>query len=148
MNGDGTADTTQDEYVELVNMTIVALDLGGLTISDAVGVRHTFAPDTILPPLGTIVVFGGGGAPTGLFGGARVVTASSGGLNLNNAGDTVRLASGATTIDSVTFGSEGGMDDALVRMTEGDVMAPLVRHSTVRPGVRFSQGVRTSGFAF
>ena len=48
-NGDGTASTTQDEFVELVNVTAVAIDIGGLTLSDATGLRHTFPPGTWVP---------------------------------------------------------------------------------------------------
>ena len=140
---------TNDEFVELVNMTVVALDLGGMTISDATGVRHTFPAGTVLPPLGTLVVFGGGGAPNGLFGGALVTRASAGPLGLNNDGDTVTLRRGSTVIDSVTYsGTIASMDESIVRMTEGDVAATMVRHTTLRTGVRFTPGTRVSGFAF
>ncbi|MCB9599010.1 MAG: lamin tail domain-containing protein [Sandaracinus sp.] len=148
VSGDGSASTTQDEFVELVNVTIVALDVSGMTISDSTNVRHTFPAGTVIPPLGTLVVFGGGGAPAGLFGGAIVQRASSGSLGLNNDADTVTLRLGATTIDTVTYGAAANMDESVVRMSEGDDSAAMVRHSTLRAGVRFSPGTRVSGFAF
>jgi hypothetical protein len=40
------------------------------------------------------------------------------------------------------------MDESIVRMTEGDVAATMVRHTTLRAGVRFTPGTRVSGFAF
>ncbi len=148
VSGDGMVSSTNDEFIELVNMTVVALDLSGMTISDTM-TRHTFPPGTVLPPLGTLVVFGGGGVPNGLFGGALVTRASTGTLSLNNDGDTVTLRRGGTVIDAVTYNSTiANMDESIVRMTEGDVAATMVRHTTLRAGVRYSPGTRASGFAF
>jgi beta propeller repeat protein len=144
-NGDGTPSTTQDEYIEIVNVTDVALDLGGCTISDSVQVRHTFPAGTIVPAGGAIVVFAGG-APAGRFGGVIHQVTTTTQLGFNNGGDTVtlRAADGVTTIDTMTYGSEGGNDDALVRSPE--LTGPFVRHSTVTPGVRFSPGTTVDGF--
>jgi len=140
-NGDGTASTTQDEFVELVNVTAVAIDIGGLTLSDATGLRHTFPPGTWVPSLGVVVVFAGG-TPTGTFGGAAVQVASSGQLGLNNTGDTLTLSDGATVIDTATYGSEGGMDQSIVR--DG---AMWVRHSTLPDTVgAYSPGTFSDGY--
>lgn len=149
-NGDGTASTTQDEFVEIVNATGNALDLSGMTLSDATGVRHTFAPGTVLPALGTMVVFGGGGVgATSLFGGARVAIASSGALGLNNDGDTITLRAGTTVIDTVMYGTAAGMDESIVRNPEVGVAATFARHSTMTGAVgRFSPGNTVRGFAF
>ncbi len=150
VNGDGTADVTQDEMVEIVNVTPVAIDLSGATLRDSSSLRHTFPAGTVLPAGGTIVVFGGGGVgATSLFGGAQVQVASSGQLGLNNGGDTVTLnaASGAM-IDTVTYGSAGGNDESLVR--DLDVTGTTwVRHSMATGAVgAYSPGVGVNGFAF
>ena len=146
-NGDGSASATQDEFVEIINFTTSALDLSGVTLSDASSVRHTFAPGTILPALGSIVVFGGG-TPTGLFAGARVVVASSGTLGLNNGGDTVTIASASgTTLDAVTFGSQTGVSQSLHRSP--GLEGPLTVHSTITGAVGdYSPGTTPSGFPY
>ncbi|HJL18422.1 MAG TPA: MopE-related protein [Sandaracinaceae bacterium LLY-WYZ-13_1] len=115
VNGDGSASTTQDELVELLNDTGVPIDISGYVLRDGDSVRHTFPAGTTIPALGMVVVFGGG-TPAGTFGGAIVQTASSGRLGLNNTGDTVTLedASG-TVVDTVSYGSEGNMDQSIVR---------------------------------
>ncbi|HEY8427986.1 MAG TPA: MopE-related protein, partial [Sandaracinaceae bacterium] len=114
-NGDGTPNTSQDEYVEIMNLTGAAIDLSGLVLRDAVGDRHVFPSGTVVPAGGFVVVFGGG-APTGNFAGATVHVASTGQLGLNNEGDTLTLTTASgTVIDTVSYGSEGGMDQAIVR---------------------------------
>ena len=143
-NGDGTRDATDDEFVELANTTYAAVDISGWTLSDGNSVRHTFASGTVIPPREAAVVFGGG-TPTGDFGHAAanglVFTASTGGLSLNNSGDTVTLKDDlGTVVQSVTYGSEGGHDVSLTRNPDMS-NSPLVQHTTVSTGgARFSPG--------
>jgi hypothetical protein len=91
-NGDGTRSSSQDEFVELVNRTGEPIDLSGYKLSDADAIRHQFSAGTIIPPFEAVVIFGGG-TPKGAFGnGAEkglVLIASSGGLSLNNGGDSI-----------------------------------------------------------
>ena len=88
-NGDGTREAQEDEFIEFYNMG-GQIDISGYTISDAAQERHVFPSGTILPANGVLVLFGGGN-PTGSFGGAIVQTASTGLLNMNNAGDMVTM---------------------------------------------------------
>jgi hypothetical protein len=151
-NGDGTRDGTEDEFVELVNITAGSLDLSGVTIADAVTVRHTFPPGTIVPSGGAVVVFGGG-TPTGSFGGSVVQVASGGMLGFNNTGDTVTVSNaGAVQLDQHTYGSEGGNDEALLKDPEPDSAVPSaggpgwVLHSLgPGPGLIFSPGTKADG---
>jgi len=118
-NGDGVVSAYDDEFVELVNTTYDAIDISGWTLSDAIGVRHTFTTGTVIPPREAAVVFGGG-VPTGDFGNAGanglVSTASTGTLGLNNSGDTLTLADDlGTVVQQVTYGSEGGHNQSLTR---------------------------------
>ena len=148
INGDGTASATQDEFIELRNVTNVGLDISGYTLSDSVSVRHTFPPGTVLATGEVIVVFGGG-TPTGLFGGAMVQTATAGSLGLNNGGDSVTLAdSTGTTIDTMTYGAEGGNNQSLVRVPE--TTGAFVQHSTdaLAAGRAESPGTLRNGIAF
>jgi hypothetical protein len=125
-NQDGVVSTSQDEFVELVNTGGLAVSLDGWSLSDAVQVRHLFAADALIPAYSFFVVFGGG-SPQGF---AHAATASSGGLGLNNAGDTVSLADDAAQlIDALAYGSEGGKDVSLTRSPDG--IGSLVLHSTV-----------------
>ena len=79
-NRDGTRDTSQDEFVELVNTTTHDIDISGYQLltrgtgtSDTL--RHTFPSGSIVTACTAIVVFGGGNfdANDAAFGGVRVV---------------------------------------------------------------------------
>ena len=91
-NCDGVRDAGDDEFIELVNISSAPLILDGVTLSDALQVRHTFADGQTLDPGQPIVIFGGGPLACPGFAGLEVWPASSGGLSLNNTGDTITLA--------------------------------------------------------
>ncbi len=143
--GDANCDGNRgndDEFVELVNPGRVPVDLSGGTVSDGASVRHTFAAATVLDPGEVLVVFGGGSwgaAGLGSSGpwclsipsNASVITASSGGLGLDNAADTVTVTAGAAS-DTWTWGAEGNQDESVHR--DPDLSdTPMVLHSGV-PG--------------
>lgn len=147
-NGDGVRDATQDEFVEIVNTGDFEADLSGVTISDGVALRHVFADGTTLAAGAAIVVFGGG-TPTGDFGGAAVVTASTGALGLNNGGDTVSVAAAdGTVIAAISYGGEGGNNQSLTR--DPDLTGDFVQHSdaTDANGALFSPGTEVDGDPF
>jgi len=118
-NGDGTRDSSDDEFVELVNAGPEPVDIAGWAISDSSEVRHVF-PDSlpiVVLPGGIVTVFGGG-TPTGI--GGLVFTASTGRLSLNNDSDVVMLTNaGGAAVDRHAYGSEGGRDRSLVRAPDG-----------------------------
>ena len=88
-NGDGEYVHNEDEFIEFYNMG-GQIDISGYTNSDAAQERHVFPSGTIIPANGVLVLFGGGN-PTGSFGGAIIQIASTGLLNMNNAGDMVTM---------------------------------------------------------
>ena len=143
-NGDGVNSYSDDEFVEIVNMTGSDLYLGGATLSDGFGVRHTFPTST--PTLSTgcaIVVFGGGDPATytGDFGGAVLQAASEGALGLNNSGDDVTLtAADGSVLATASYGGDGGDNQSLTR--NPDVYGEsFTKHSEVSPtGGLFSPG--------
>jgi len=152
-NGDGVRDAGDDEFIELLNTGYTDADVSGWTLADGVQIRHTFPAGTVIPAREAVVVFGGG-TPTGDFGNAAanglVFTASTGALGLNNSGDTVTLADdAAATVQSVTYGSEGGSDESLVRDPDFS-NAPFVQHTTATGsgGSLYSPGTRISGQPF
>lgn len=147
-NGDGIREAQGDEFVEFYNSNPI-LDISGYTISDADAVRHTFPANTIIPSKGVVVVFGGG-TPTGTFGGAVVQTASTGLLNLNNAGDmlTLRDTQGNVVAIFDINGLSGNPDEAYTR--NPDITGAFVQHASIPAanGAFFSPGKRVNGSNF
>ncbi|OGR04057.1 MAG: hypothetical protein A2284_12310 [Deltaproteobacteria bacterium RIFOXYA12_FULL_61_11] len=141
-NADGVRDLNADEFVELVNAGTSEVDLSGWTLADSTDPRHVFPQGTMLAPSAVLVVFGGG-APTLPI---AWQVASSGGLGLNNSGDTLTLCDqSGTPVTSVTYGGEGGYNQSLSRSP--DLSGEFVKHSTVSASL-FSPGYRLDGSPF
>ncbi len=155
-NRDGTISTSEDEFVELVNISSKAIELGGATISDAVAVRFTFPTPTTLQPGDSAVVFGGG-TPQGFPARVKVfaVPSINGGLSLNNSGDTVTLRSSDNAIiDSVTYPAAcvrctASIGTSINRQTDLNRNTLFVGHDLVTGAVgKCSPGARANGTAF
>ncbi|WP_420631769.1 lamin tail domain-containing protein [Candidatus Leptofilum sp.] len=146
-NGDGTRDSSDDEFIEIVNVSGADLDVSGWSISDAVQVRHVFPSGSVIPADCSLVVFGGG-TPTGSFGGAVVQTASDGALGFNNSGDTITLDDGGSSTLEYVYGSEGGNNQSITR--DPDITGTYVEHSTASAsgGALFSPGTGLDGTPF
>ena len=149
-NNDGVVSATQDEFVEIVNDSGGPIDLTGWTLETSGGsIRHAFASATVLADQNAIVVFGGG-TPTGSFGGAQVVTASSGSVGLTNVGTTVILRDDLAVIrDDLPYSSPVPNGSSLNR--DPDVSGPsFTDHVLVSGsgGALFSPGARVDGLAF
>jgi hypothetical protein len=147
-NGDGTRSPLEDEFIEFINSG-PELDLSGYTISDADEIRHVFPDGSILPVNGVLVVFGGG-TPTGDFGGALVQIASSGQLNMSNAGDLVTLADPEGNA-VLTFDIEplsNNPDESYTR--NPDLTGEFVQHAGIDEanGALFSPGTQLDGTTF
>jgi len=136
---------TAGEFVEIVNIGTATADLGGWTLSDATSTRHSFTAGTSLAPGKAIVVFGGASAiPAGLTG---TVAASTGGLSLNNGGDTVTLRSNSSAvISSFTYTSALSSQDgvSMNRNPDGGATASFVLH-TALASAPSSPGTRANG---
>lgn len=143
-NQDGTPNTTQDEFVELVNVSGSDLDISSWTISDGVGVRHIFPANTVVPSLGSIVVFGGG-SPSGNFGGSLVQTASTGALGLNNTGDDVIVKNGDNIVAEYSYG--GSIQDESITRNQDITGTDFVPHSSVSSAL-YSPGTKADGTNF
>ncbi len=77
--------------------------------------------------------------------------ASTNGLSLNNAGDTISIRSSATAtgdIDAYTYEDEGGRDESLTRAVDLLKDEPFVSHSSLPPGKAYSPGTRSDGNPF
>ena len=143
--------STAGEFIELVNVGGQAINIGGWTVSDASGVRHTFATGTTLAAGKAIVVFGGAsGIPPGMASG---VAASTGTLSLNNTGDTVIVKNGsnkqASVVDSYTYASSlAGVDGvSMNRNPDANASGTFVLHTSVSL-LSASPGTRANGSTF
>lgn len=151
-NGDGIRDSSDDEFIEIINRSAAPIGVGGYSITDAgsTSPRFIFPPGTIIPA-GEVAVIFGGGSPHGDFGNAALNgLVFSRALSLNNTSETITLKDGANTvIETVTWGAEGGQDESLNRNPEVTGVH-FVKHSTV-PGAgarKFSPGTTAGGSAF
>ncbi|MBU0757976.1 MAG: lamin tail domain-containing protein [Nanoarchaeota archaeon] len=148
-NGDGTRDSYDDEFIEIVNTGAEEKDISGWALSDSADVRHVFPVGTIIPADCAVVVFGGG-SPAGDFGQVLVQTSSTGSLGLNNGGDTVTIGDGLSVLSIASFGSDGGFDQSLTLYPDIIGLLPLVKHSTAMgsEGRLFSPGTKSDGTMF
>jgi hypothetical protein len=141
------SDTTK-EFVEVVNVGGTSIDIGGWSIWDAAGKKHTFATGTTLAAGKAIAVFGtSAGIPAGL---TNAVGASGGTLGLGNSGDTVTLKNaGSTNVDSYTYPSSlSGTDGvSMNRNPDASATGSFVLHTSVST-LGSSPGTRASGSAF
>ncbi len=162
-NHDGVRDSTQDEFVELVNGTSNELiNLSGWTLrtratgSTTETTRFTFASGTSLPAGSAIVVFGGGNFNPSdpVFGCAQVVKpTTASGLSLTNSGLTilVRDASGNEITEFSYGGSTGFAGDNDQSLTRSpDITGNFAQHSVAEGafGRKFSPGLRIDGTPF
>ena len=148
-NGDGTRNSSEDEFVEIVNRSGNDIDVSGWTLADGFTVRHTFPAGSVIYDGCSAVVFGGG-APTGAFGNSLVQTASTGSIGMNNGGDSVTLNDGVSEVVSVSYGSEGGANQSITLDPDVSGSLPFVQHSvaTGSGGALFSPGTKVDGTQF
>jgi hypothetical protein len=153
-NGDGIRSSSQDEFVEIVNRTSEPLDISGYKLSDSETVRHLFSAGTTIPPFEAAIVFGGG-TPKGAFGNAAdnglVFAASSGGLSLNNGGDSIKFEDAqGQLIQEIKFTTvEGNANESFNREPDAGG-AGFSRHTAIINGnhQRYSPGTKATGEAF
>ncbi|HHH30445.1 MAG TPA: DUF4215 domain-containing protein, partial [Polyangiaceae bacterium] len=137
-NCDGVVSSTEDEFIELVNVSGAPLDLTGVTISDAVSVRHTFT-GTVLPAGMPIVIYGAG---TPSCAGVYAEIASTGSLGLNNGGDTITLSTG----DTETYAAS---PDGASLTRDPDLTGMFIDHTMATGSVGTeSPGFRVDGSPF
>jgi hypothetical protein len=162
-NGDGTVDSVEDAFVELVNISSEPIDISGWTLVErhfSTGLpRHTFVTGTECYPGDAVVVFGGGDPPdstdTVLFLAANAEDLYiSYGLDLDVAeGDRLRLLGDDGRI--VAEFAYGGTSELPIVTDESttrspDLVGSYMRH-TLAPGADgaiFSAGTRVDGSAF
>lgn len=163
-NRDGRRGSDDDEFVELFNYSQTGVDVSGLVIADATARRFTLPANTSLAPGRALIVFGGGAPPSDepSFGGARVFTTSS--LGLNDAGDTVALklsiGDSEITIDAQSYGAAAPQgappapaNQSLTRSPDAGSNAPggnFIAHALAANAATriYSPGTRVDGTPF
>jgi uncharacterized repeat protein (TIGR01451 family) len=158
-NHDGERNTSEDEFIELVNSTTRDIDISGYQILTRGGtgssdiLRHTFTAGTILRSCTAIVVFGGGSPNPDdpIFGGSKVMTASPGPLTLNNSSGVITLLDQAGTIASfLAYGRSTGLDaddnQSLTRSPE--ITGAFTKHLLTSGGAAFSPGTQSTSAQF
>jgi len=143
-NQDGSRSATEDEFVEIYNTsTSGPVDLSGYELKDGVSVRHVFSQGTTLDPEESVVVFGGGAPASSIPG--LVHVSSTGGLGLNNGGDTVTLTDGAG-INLLSHTYDGSVSDESITRSP-DFTGSFTAHSSAAGsgGALFSPGRTVEG---
>ncbi|MBI5533373.1 MAG: lamin tail domain-containing protein [Deltaproteobacteria bacterium] len=145
-NGDGTVSATNDEFVELVNISGKDVDLSGWKLADSAMTRFTFPQGTFLGAGKVLVVFGGGTVDkVATATGAQCVASTTNHLGLNNTGDLVKLSdSKGSVVDKMLYASDGGAGVSLVREKDGDLASKFVPH----PNKAHSAGLKQDGTKF
>ncbi|MBL0214783.1 MAG: DUF4215 domain-containing protein [Myxococcales bacterium] len=152
-NCDGSFSNSDDEFIEFVNVSAKTLDLTGLTVADALGVKFTFAAQTsgslTLAP-GKAVVVWGGGAPacagvTNFFTNGTAHT-----LSLNDTGDSITLATaGATPVTIATTTYTTTTIGTSLNLSPDVTGTAYALHSAVTGHVgNLSPGKKVDGTAF
>lgn len=138
-NHDGTADSSDDEFIEFVNTDPLSLSLGGWSVRDATRVRHLFEPTASIDPFEFLVLFGGGN-PLGFL---NASVASTGSLGLNNTGgDVVSLLDPSGLVVTSFSYSQALSGASLTRFP--DATGAFVDHRTISP-LAFSPGSTAIG---
>ncbi|MFN0246236.1 MAG: DUF4215 domain-containing protein [Kofleriaceae bacterium] len=150
-NCDGQTTGTNDEFIELVNISSKVLDLQGVSIADLIGVTHIFDPNTLLQPGKAIVVYAGGASicadVNGVIANANTMGVAQG-LRLNDLGDTLTIKNGSgDTLIMVTY---AGQTLNVSSNLSPDVTGTThVNHDTLTGAVgAYSPGKRANGTAF
>jgi hypothetical protein len=148
-NRDGVIDVYEDQFVEIVNLSGSAVDLGGWTLRDELLPRHEFPSPTLIQDGCSIVIFGGGD-PTGDFGGSLVQIAGSGTLFLSEPSDTIRLLDGTNSLVLELTYNTGGIEGQSFTRSPDIYGTDFFPHASLElaAGAIFSPGTMLDGSPF
>ena len=151
-NRDGITDAYQDEFIEILNVNSLPINIGGWTLSDDdTGDKFAFPEGTTIAPGEFVLLFGGGDPDTLMarFPNVQVfVDDGRIGNGLADGGDTIYLINPIwpDTVARVTYPGEwGAAAESFTRFPDGsgpdDDPTAFVAHSTVAEnGAIFSPG--------
>lgn len=149
VNGDGVFQSSDDEFIEIVNVSGKELDISGLIISDKTKIRHTIPSGTILQNLEPLVIFGGGNIA--LFNlNVKTQLANTGSFGLNNTGDeeVILSTSDGKIINKAIF-SSSGLNGISLNRAEDLKFLDLISHKEVLDSTsNYSPGAKANGVLF
>lgn len=147
-NGDGIRNSTEDEFIELLNISDSTVNLSNWEIHDAVSVRHIFSEGTVIEAGKALVIFGGN-APSEI-GGSKSIDASTGNLALNNAGDSLSLLNqDKVVINTFVYAPPLGNDVSITLAIDGDTTSGLRDHNEISSNnIIHSPGTKNDGSSF
>jgi hypothetical protein len=126
---------TDDEFVEVANLSESPIDLRGWTMSDGNSPtpRLVFHEPLVLTPSSVAIAYGGpaDGYPPGLDVPCRPATESAFGLALNNGGDAITLRNAASNIVARVVYSAAMVSDTGSMTRFPDAYGPFVPHASV-----------------
>ena len=141
----------EDEYVEIVNLSPVSVDLQNWTLSDSAVIRHVFGGLDFIQSSNAVVVYGGkqtGSEPQlgpGIF--AAPASRGTSGLGLNNTRDSILLRNAqGRLVSRITYVSSLLKTNASVTRSP-DLDGPFTNH-VAASGLNSSPGLRNDGKIF
>lgn len=123
-NPDGS--DTDEEFVEIINVGNLTVDLSGWTLGDAVDPRRHIFDDGFLLEPGAFVVVYDGGDHSEITG---AINATSGSLSLNNTGDSATLFNSNNEVVSSVQWSDSVSGVSWNRSVDGDPGSDLTLHT-------------------
>jgi hypothetical protein len=151
VNGDGRTDEDEEQFIEIVNLEDVPVDISGWTVNDELQIRHIFPEGTILPPGGVILVFADA-VPVGVFGGAIVQVTELVSPNFDEDGDIAQIVAGGAVVDAIAYtGDLGETYDSITRFPDLTGTTEGVQDHTTIPeanGALWSPGTKVDGSYF
>lgn len=153
-NTDGTRDANNDEFIELVNISLSTLDISGYMFFDLDDLgdtpAHVVPENSFLLPGKAFLLFGGGDINnfSSDFGGSLVQVCSNKPINLNNGGDllTIKDSKGEILIIFDVDPLSDNPDESYTRSP--DLTGEFIQHSFSSGELLFSPGTQTDGNPF
>ena len=148
-NKDSIFKSDQDEFIEIVNISGIPLDLSNLTISDNIRSRHIIPVGTILNNLEPLIIFGGGDITT-FSSTIKSQAASTGSLSLNNSGQEQVTISTSTNqiIDQIIFDNTNLQGVSLNRLPDLSFNTLIAHNKLLKAIDNFSPGTRIDNSLF
>ena len=129
-----SADTYEDEFIELYNTGAAAVDISGWRLGDSSALNNffQFPTNTVIAP-GSYVVLFGGGTPTGFTGPVYTDDGAIGSNGLIGTGEDVHLIDDTGDTVAVISHTPWPSDQSLVRHPpDGDDLVPHKTVSTIK----------------
>jgi hypothetical protein len=142
-NGDGWRNERHDEFIEIINLDTVPVELSDWYTTDDLGKRHIIPRPTILQPGEVLVIFGGG-RPTGRFGGAQIQVSSTGNLGWGDSGDNASILASGAVVREVVF--SGVLSNTLESLVIPDALIPTLGYAIDEGAQTDNQGRPTGNY--